>query len=197
MRGTQCLYMYLTGEDFHSSPSLMSGHTAQHPAMIGLSPLQQAEVVLTGYRDCAAEALRYLVEVERFAEDDPIVVGLQKHLYEQQRALNVQRILSNLENNPDYLSGEDNFDPDDSGIEDQNLGLDYNHVGVEEQGQSETWLDSQQSDINHVITPEVDRDAIVSLAEEILSLIELEQSPTIGEEEMDDEGDEEMSDISH
>ncbi|XP_062588388.1 uncharacterized protein LOC134250045 isoform X3 [Saccostrea cucullata] len=198
MRGTQCLNMHITGEDFISSPSLMSGQTAQHPAMIGLSPLEQAEVVLTGYRDCAAEALRYLVEVERFAEDDPIVVGLQKHLYEQQRALNVQRILSNLENNPDYYSRVDDFDPNDSGIEDTNISGNYSHVGVNEQNQSETSLESQQSDISHVITPEVDRDAIVSLAEEILSLIELEQSSSIEEEEeeMEDERDEEMSNIS-
>ncbi|XP_048770780.1 uncharacterized protein LOC125676946 isoform X3 [Ostrea edulis] len=188
MRGTKCLYS--PGDVFQTIPSLMPGHTVQHPAMIGLSPIEQAEVILTGYRDCAAEAIRYLVEEERFAVDDPIVLGLRKHLYEQQRALNIHRILSNLENNPVYLDSVQNVALDDSGIDDVDLCCNENHMTSEVQVQNEAPSEPQQSAIS-TIPPEVDRDAVVSLAEEILSLIELEDSSG-GMEEMEMEEEEEL-----
>ncbi|KAI0227072.1 hypothetical protein LSAT2_022481 [Lamellibrachia satsuma] len=39
---------------------------------------------VAGFRDCADEVLRYLIEVENMAEDDPIIVGLREHLAEQE-----------------------------------------------------------------------------------------------------------------
>lgn len=153
----------------------MPGQQVQHPAMLGLSAFEQAEVVLTGYRDCAAEAIRYLVEEERFAMDDPLVIGLRKHLYEQQRALNIHRILSNLENNPYYDDEIDNTYLDDSGIGETSIG--GNGSSMEGSTPSETDSDFLPSGNISNVTPEVDRDAIVSLAEEILSLIELGEEP--------------------
>jgi hypothetical protein len=167
----------------------MPGQTEQHPAMIGLSPLEQAEVILTGYRDCAAEAIRYLVEEERFAIDDPIVVGLRKHLYEQQRALNIHRILSNLENNPVYLASGQNMTMDDSGIDETDSCCNEYHVTSEAPSQNEAPSETQQSEMNSTIAPEVDHDAVVSLAEEILSLIEVEDSSGDVEEMEEEEED--------
>lgn len=158
----------------------MPGQQMQHPAMLGLSPFEQAEVVLTGYRDCAAEAIRYLVEVEHFAMDDPLVIGLRKHLYEQQRALNIHRILSNLENNPYYDDDIDNTYLDDSGIGE--TSFEGNDSSMEASTPCETDSDFLPSGNISNVTHEVDRDAIVSLAEEILSLIELGEEP---EEETD------------
>lgn len=163
------------GNMCESSPILMPGQQVQHPAMLGLSAFEQAEVVLTGYRDCAAEAIRYLVEEERFAMDDPLVIGLRKHLYEQQRALNIHRILSNLENNPYYDDEIDNTYLDDSGIGETSIG--GNGSSMEGSTPSETDSDFLPSGNISNVTPEVDRDAIVSLAEEILSLIELGEEP--------------------
>lgn len=163
-----------------SSPILMPGQQVQHPAMLGLSPFEQAEVVLTGYRDCAAEAIRYLVEVECFAMDDPLVIGLRKHLYEQQRALTIHRILSNLENNPHYDEDIDNTYLNDSGIGE--TSFEGNDSSMEASTPSETDSDFLPSGNISNVTHEVDRDAIVSLAEEILSLIELGEEP---EEETD------------
>ena len=37
-----------------------------------------------GFRDCADEVLRYLMEVENMAEDDPVIVGLREHLLQQE-----------------------------------------------------------------------------------------------------------------
>lgn len=168
-----------TGE---SIPLLIPGQQVQHPAMLGLSPFEQAEVVLTGYRDCAAEAIRYLVEEERFAMDDPLVMGLRKHLYEQQRALNIHRILSNLENNPYYEDDMDNSYLDDSGLGE--TSFEGNDTSMEASTLSDTDSDSLPSEnISNVTSHDVDRDAIVSLAEEILSLIELGEEPEVETDE--------------
>ena len=182
---------FLTGQDYGSDPSLINpGSTVQHPAMLGLSPFEQAEVVLTGYRDCAAEAIRYLVEVEHFSMDDPIVLGLRKHLYEQQRALNVHRILSNLENNPYFVSDTENSRLDDSGFGDNSFVGNVNDTNMEAHARYESDSEAEPSEtISNTVPHEVDHSAIVSLAEEILTLIELGETPEpeVEEEEIDDE----------
>ncbi|KAG8306037.1 hypothetical protein J6590_056712 [Homalodisca vitripennis] len=45
-----------------------------------------AELV-AGYLDCMEEAVRYLVEVERYPECHPAVLGLRQHLADYQRQL--------------------------------------------------------------------------------------------------------------
>ena len=47
----------------------------------------ETEVLLAGFRDCTQEALSYLVHEEHLALDDPIVVGLQRHLAEKEEEL--------------------------------------------------------------------------------------------------------------
>lgn len=180
---TQCEVGVETFENTGESiPLLIPGQQVQHPAMLGLSPFEQAEVVLTGYRDCAAEAIRYLVEEERFAMDDPLVMGLRKHLYEQQRALNIHRILSNLENNPYYEDDMDNSYLDDSGLGE--TSFEGNDTSMEASTLSDTDSDSLPSEnVSNVTSHDVDRDAIVLLAEEILSLIELGEEPEVETDE--------------
>ena len=61
--------------------------------MLSVPPLEQNEVILAGFQDCTEEAIRYLVDVERLPEDDPLVIGLRQHLLEKQMHLNYERIL--------------------------------------------------------------------------------------------------------
>ncbi|KAK3590568.1 hypothetical protein CHS0354_039699 [Potamilus streckersoni] len=67
--------------------------TGIHPGLIGLPPLTQTELVLAGYNDCAEEAIRYLVEVENFPYDDPLVQGLKSHLEEQKSLLDIPSLV--------------------------------------------------------------------------------------------------------
>ncbi|KAJ9593125.1 hypothetical protein L9F63_027633 [Diploptera punctata] len=41
-------------------------------------------LLLAGYSDCMTEALRYLVEEERYSPEHPVVEGLRIHLAQQQ-----------------------------------------------------------------------------------------------------------------
>jgi hypothetical protein len=41
-------------------------------------------LLLAGYSDCMTEALRYLVEEERYSPEHPVVEGLRTHLAQQQ-----------------------------------------------------------------------------------------------------------------
>ena len=79
-----------------------------NPGLIGLSPfhyiptgpsvlppLTAKDMFLTGFTDCAQEAIRYLVEVEGLPSHDPMVLGLKQHLYEQQRIYELNLLLRN------------------------------------------------------------------------------------------------------
>lgn len=56
--------------------------------------MEQAGLVLAGFRDCSEEAIRYLVDVEHLSEDDPLILGLKQHLWERQQHLDIERIIS-------------------------------------------------------------------------------------------------------
>lgn len=47
----------------------------------------ESEIILAGFRGCRYEAVTYLLEVEQLSLDDPLVVGLQKHLEEKEAEL--------------------------------------------------------------------------------------------------------------
>ncbi len=61
-------------------------------------PVDQESIVLAGYKDCTDEAIRYLLEVEKMPEDDPLVLGLRQHLLARQQQLDVERILNSSHN---------------------------------------------------------------------------------------------------
>jgi hypothetical protein len=61
---------------------------------VQFSPLDQTSLMmLAGYRDCAQEAIRYLLDVEKLSIDDPLVVGLRMHLHEHQKSIDIHQML--------------------------------------------------------------------------------------------------------
>jgi hypothetical protein len=64
---------------------------------------------LTGYAECAEEALWYLTEVEKLPQNHPTVVGLKMHLNEQYRMFQIKHLLPNAL----YMSDEDDTEADD------------------------------------------------------------------------------------
>ncbi|KAK3097737.1 hypothetical protein FSP39_012653 [Pinctada imbricata] len=172
----------------------------QHPAMIGLSPLQQAEVVLSGYRDCAAEAIRYLTEVENIPADDPLVLGLQSHLHEKQKHLDFVQILIQYHNTMNSTESHDADlelgSLDDSGVSLQSEtdpSLNFDTIDENIVSDCEPTSEHISQDVNIVsstncivqseqeTTPSA---SITALAEEILSLIE--EGMTSDSEKIDD-----------
>ena len=65
------------------------------------------DMFLTGFSDCAQEAIRYLVDVEGLSPHDPMVLGLQQHLYEQQRIFELNVLLRNSFHLNSYNSAPD------------------------------------------------------------------------------------------
>ncbi|CAM1297664.1 Uncharacterised protein g1893 [Pycnogonum litorale] len=61
-----------------------------------LTILQKEFLVLSGYKACTEETLRYLVEDEGLPLDDPLVIGLQQHLVTQQMKLKYYQLFDNL-----------------------------------------------------------------------------------------------------
>lgn len=62
--------------------------------------------VASGYRHCAAEAVRYLIEEEGLSPEDPLVVGLRQHLGLRERHLDTERILNEFVMAQRLLLGE-------------------------------------------------------------------------------------------
>ena len=152
--------------------------------MIGLSPLQQAEVVLSGYRDCAAEAIRYLLEVEHLLPEDPLVQGLQNHLYEKQKHLDFVHILLQCQDNT--MCQNELTSLDDSGITED--GHDSSDSVTMEIIENDAVAVTHSSNIQ-LTSSDIDcenNSAITALAEEILSLIEEENVLNDTEKEDDD-----------
>lgn len=70
-----------------------SGDQNNHMQTFG--PVTQCNPFFTGYIDCAQEALWYLTQVEKLPFDHPMVMGLQMHLWEQYKMLQIQQMLRN------------------------------------------------------------------------------------------------------
>lgn len=66
--------------------------------------VDQTGIVLAGFQDCTDEAIRYLVTVERFPEQDPLIEGLKRHLWERQQDLDVETLLQNQLNTKSVLN---------------------------------------------------------------------------------------------
>jgi len=80
--------------------TVVSGRDERHVAEMAPSVQQQFDAVwpipvvpeddsnrmfVAGFHDCADEVLRYLIEVENMAENDPVIVSLREHLAEQEQ----------------------------------------------------------------------------------------------------------------
>jgi len=63
-----------------------------------VSDVTMDDVSLAGFRDCSEEAIRYLLQVEGLSEDDPVIVGLQQHLYRQRQEFEMKQTIA------DYLA---------------------------------------------------------------------------------------------
>ncbi|CAI9718784.1 Hypothetical predicted protein [Octopus vulgaris] len=55
--------------------------------------MSKKSLFLLGYRDCSYEALRYMIEVEKIAKDDPLILGLQQHLEQHQLRMDIQSLI--------------------------------------------------------------------------------------------------------
>ncbi|XP_037080483.1 uncharacterized protein LOC119101297 [Pollicipes pollicipes] len=60
-------------------------------------PAAEEDALMAGYQDCVAEAVRYLVEEEGRAPDDPTVVGLTEHLQARSAYLEYLSLLCQLD----------------------------------------------------------------------------------------------------
>ncbi|XP_043246598.1 uncharacterized protein LOC122394080 [Amphibalanus amphitrite] len=66
-------------------------------AVTPTEPAPAHDPLMAGYQDCAAEAVRFLVEEEGRAPDDPTVVGLTEHLQARSAYLEYLSLLRRLE----------------------------------------------------------------------------------------------------
>lgn len=75
--------------------------------------LEELEMLLAGYRACAAEAIRFLTEEENVPMDSPLILGLWHHLLAQEARLDVEGLLSNHGSEADdsgvNMSADDNL----------------------------------------------------------------------------------------
>lgn len=159
-----------------------------HPAMFGL-PLAQASMVLAGYRDCAAEAVRYLIEDERMSPEDPFVMGLRNHLYECQKRLDLHNILRHygmVMSQSGNQVNEDSLSLNDSGISDHvtdNLSISIPEESNCVLSQSSDGVTSQSVDMESL---QNNNPAISALAEELLFLLE-EEDQGMSDEDSEEE----------
>lgn len=50
-------------------------------------------LILAGYNNCMDEAIRFLIEEEKYSSEHPVVQGLKQHLVSQQERLEIERLL--------------------------------------------------------------------------------------------------------
>ncbi|CAN8017157.1 unnamed protein product [Ixodes persulcatus] len=54
----------------------------------------QQDLAIAGFRACAQEAIRFLIEEEHLPGDDPLVLGLWRHLAMQELSIDLDSMLS-------------------------------------------------------------------------------------------------------
>lgn len=58
--------------------------------------LSDLEIFIAGYRSCAQEILRYLIEDEGLSPQDSIILSIQNHLYRQEQVYIIQYLASTV-----------------------------------------------------------------------------------------------------
>lgn len=173
-------------------------------------PCSPCNMFLTGYMDCAQEALWYLTVVEKLPWDHPMVVGLKMHLYEQYRILQLQYLLGNSmrmcnETGSGNSSGKNmatDVNTNENIVTDSDDRTSVNHklltdMSVDNTGISSAISKHCDSEIRHtavVSEPELDTDLspranqlAEALAEEIYALIQAQSDTDDTEVEDEDE----------
>lgn len=179
-----------------SVPSMNSSH----PSHL-LSSLVPCNMFFAGYLDCAQEALRYLLEIEKLPSDHPLVVGIQRKLYDCYSLLQMQYLFGNYLNvDP---SGVHNVGSEADGVVDSFEGSRECSDGCQDcqNGNSEIKCSTIDTpSMNSGLNTDVDLNAnghkiAVALAEELYALMNPEESDSDVEElEGDvDEGFEEVT----
>lgn len=75
----------------------------------------QLDWAIAGYRACAQEALRFLIEQEQLPGNDPVVLGLWRHLALQELTMDVDSVISQQAAEGDLPSRVPAEDEDPSG----------------------------------------------------------------------------------
>ena len=163
------------------------------PSVPVLLPSSHEGVVLAGFQDCSHEAIRYLIDVEKIAQDDPLIVGLQQHLRQHQQQMDLAQTFS------ECLQSMDSEDMSDSHSERTDLKhIPQSHYELNSMDMTDSHSEadsledrltgdcntgSDNENINEQMTDSVldlallaqNNPAIASLTEEILGLLEEEQ----------------------
>ncbi|XP_069683239.1 uncharacterized protein [Periplaneta americana] len=71
-------------------------------------------LLLAGYSDCMTEALRYLVEEERYSPEHPVVEGLRTHLAQQQDRVLLEAARAHHHHHHHHAAHLDNSRPADN-----------------------------------------------------------------------------------
>lgn len=167
-----------------------------HPAVIGL-PYNQACMVLAGYRDCTAQAINYLVEVEHMSLDDPFVIGLRNHLHEYQKSLDFEQLLYHQCDVTATSSSQHHEQTlDDSGISESDNSIEETHLTslqsaditqfVSNENQDNRTIDIGNGQSLNLHALQNSSPAISALAQELLYLLE-EEEDAVSDSEHEDE----------
>lgn len=157
-----------------------------HPAFIGITSNDHSSLI-TGFRDCADEAIRYLVEIEHLSPDDPLVVGLREHLKEQHRLYSLQQMLihCNLMFNNNHYEQSDVSNTNQTHYDCNGSVVSLEHQVSRKSALSEDSIENNikdshtmetESDLHNGNSNSLDMAAITSLAEEIMSLLEEDET---------------------
>lgn len=158
-----------------------------HPAFIGITSNDHADSLITGFKDCADEAIRYLVEIEHLSPDDPLVVGLREHLKEQHRLYSLQQMLihCNLMFNNNHYEESDVSNTNQSHYHCHDSVVSLEQEVSRKSALSEDSIENKikdshtmetESDLHNGNSNSLDMVAITSLAEEIMSLLEEDET---------------------
>ena len=166
-----------------------------HPVSNNLPPFPVSEAYVTGFSECAEETIRYLREVEGLSQDDPFVVGLQQHLLEKQRFLQLSLFLQN------NLLLRAHVPNDDCGSSATKVSADTSTMHVDRDSENSTHINTcnmvcntewhvpdHENTINGVTE---DSEQLVSnLVEELYSLLQGEDIDFDSDDEIDEGFDE-------
>ena len=186
---------------FHHLPAI-------HPGLIRFPPVPVvhpipnnhllgfpvSEAYVTGFSECAEETIRYLREVEGLSQDDPFILGLQQHLLEKQRFLQLSLFLQNNlllrahVPNDSCESSAHNVSADTSTMHVDRDSENSTHINTYNMGNTEWHVPDHENTINGVTE---DSEQLVSnLVEELYSLLQGEDIDFDSDDEIDEGFDE-------
>ncbi|KAJ4447233.1 hypothetical protein ANN_09237 [Periplaneta americana] len=112
-------------------------------------------LLLAGYSDCMTEALRYLVEEERYSPEHPVVEGLRTHLAQQQDRVLLEAARAHHHHHHHHAAHLDNSRPAD------NSNNNNNNNQVVEVRNRVAFMDTLASQSDRMVQLEGITDAVV------------------------------------